>query len=111
MAHCVADYWQDCVLDASRIFTLECVADGGKGTAENNERATALFEDEATGDLPRYRLAQLRGPKNTPVSEVMQVFARRIAQALNAPERAGARALARQAAKDAATKPSRPPVI
>ena len=111
MAHCVADYWQDCVLDASRIFTLDSVADGGKGTAENNERATALFEDEETGDLPRYRLAQLRGPKNTPVSEVMQVFARRIAQALNAPERAGARALARQAAKDAATKPSRPPVI
>lgn len=111
MGHCVADYWEDCVLDASRIFALERVADGGTGAAESNERATALFEDEAIGDLPRYRLAQLRGPKNAPVSEAMQDFARRIAPALNAPQRAERRALARQAAKDAATKPSHPPVV
>ena len=117
MGHCVADYWDDCVLLASRIFALELVADGVGGRdddaecAGRTERATALFEDEAIGDLPRYRLAQLRGPKNASPSEAMQDFARRIAQALNAPERAERRALARQAAKDAATKPSRPPAV
>lgn len=111
MGHCVVDYWEDCVLDVSRIFALECVVDGHEGAAESNERATALFEDEAIGDLPRYRLAQLRGPKNAPASEAMQDFARRIAQELNLPEHAERRALARQAAKDAASKPSQPPVV
>jgi hypothetical protein len=111
MGHCVADYWDDCVLCASRIFALESVIDGHQGAAENSERATALFEDEAIGDLPRYRLAQLRGPRNVPVSEAMQGFARRLTRELNLPERAERRALARQAAKDAEKKPNQPPVV
>jgi hypothetical protein len=112
MCHCVADYWEDCVRRASRIFALESGAgssESGETGAEPHERATALFEDEAGGDLPRYGLAQLRGPNNVPASEAMQVFARRVARELNAPLYAERRALARQAARDA-EKPNRQPV-
>ena len=108
MHHCVADYWEDCVRQASRIFALESAA--GDAASERCERATALFADGAIGDLPRYRLAQLRGPNNAPASEAMQAFARRVEDELNAPARAERRALARQAAREAEIKPDRPPV-
>ena len=59
MCHCVAGYWEDCVRRASRSFALESAAGSGAGEVapEQCERTTALFEDEAIGDLPRYRLA------------------------------------------------------
>lgn len=105
MHHCVADYWEDCVRQASRIFALESAAGSGL-----SERATALFEDEAIGDLPRYVLGQLRGPSNASASEAMQAFARRVERELNTPACAERRLLARQAARDAESKPTQPPV-
>ena len=111
MCHCVADYWEDCVRSASRVFALEsgAASDAGEACPERRERATALFEDES-GDLPRYRLTQLRGLSNAPASEAMQAFARNVARELNAPSHAERRALARQAVRDAEIKPSRRPV-
>ena len=114
MRHCVADYWDDCVLLASRVFALESSRNEGddsdSGRTEGNERATALFEDAAPGSLPIYRLAQLRGAGNARVSEAMDAFAQRLEKELNAPQRAEGRALARQAAQDAVVSERKPPV-
>lgn len=101
MRHCVADYWEGCVRRASRVFALESGPGGGEGEAcsDRRERATALFEDEAGGALPRYRLTQLRGPRNAPASKAMHAFARRVAHELNAPSYAGRRALASRGIK------------
>ena len=111
MRHCVADYWEDCVTNASRIFALASTMDAGGGDASpaQCERATALFEDVASGDLPRYRLAQLRGPQNAPASEAMRAFAERVGREMNAPACAGRRELARQAARGAVVDPRRAP--
>lgn len=111
MCHCVAEYWEDCVKNASRIFALASATGSGIGDVApaHRERATALFEDVAIGDLPRYRLAQLRGPENAPVSEAMLAFAERVGRQMNMPALAGRRELARQATRCAEIVPAQVP--
>lgn len=80
MHHCVAHYWHACRDQGTRIFALAIGA----------ERATAEYRfllSEA-----RFALAQLRGPYNGEASRPMAAFARSVETALNALERAPARA-------------------
>lgn len=73
MRHCVATYWDDCVVKGTRIFHLQ-------GT--DGEEATAEYRlDEDFDGIP-FDLEQLRGPDNVPVSHAMESFALAIASAI-----------------------------
>lgn len=100
MRHCVADYWEDCVLNASRVFSLRRVL------PDQAERATAFYE--RVGEV--YALTQLRGPGNVLVSAAMQHCAVALEVTINADELAGQRLLAWQAAGQAARQPVREPL-
>ncbi|MCX8086941.1 MAG: HIRAN domain-containing protein [Rhodocyclaceae bacterium] len=79
MRHCVASYWPQC-LKGDRIFALRLA---------NGARATAQYELGAhprDPHLSRYRLVQLRGPRNADVDAAMQAWARDIERRLNAPD-------------------------
>lgn len=89
MCHCVADYWEGCMLSACRVFALHRVS------ADQQERATAFYEPVAEG----YVLTQLRGPSNALVGSAMQQCANALVTALNADELAGQRLLALQVAR------------
>jgi hypothetical protein len=81
MHHCIADYWDDCVFKGYRVFSLTRQA----------EKATAMFELALASREPVYNLAQIRGVANVLVDAPMQLFAERLGEILNAPERASAR--------------------
>ncbi|KAA6182589.1 hypothetical protein F2Q65_17575 [Thiohalocapsa marina] len=79
MHHCVANYWDDCWREGTRIFALQL----------RRERATAEYAFSL--DTVTFSLAQLRGPCNAACSDAMSAFAEAVQEALNAPECALAR--------------------
>ena len=89
MHHCVAAYWSKCCTQGTRVFALAL------GSATGGERATAEYQ--FARPAARFTLVQLRGPCNAPASRPMAAFARTVQAALNAPERAAARAELAQA--------------
>ncbi|MBS0591285.1 MAG: PcfJ domain-containing protein [Proteobacteria bacterium] len=74
MHHCVADYWQQCVLAGTRIVHLE--------TAQG-ERATAEYEFAFAAQPPTFCLVQLRGPCNAEPTDAMEHLATTTEQQLN----------------------------
>ncbi len=79
MRHCVGGYWPEC-LTGDRIFALRL---------QNGARATVRYElgrHPHEPDVSRYRLIQLRGPRNAEVDGAMKAWAHRIGERLNAPD-------------------------
>ncbi|MEW5889136.1 MAG: HIRAN domain-containing protein [Pseudomonadota bacterium] len=85
MHHCAGSpaYWEASVA-GTRLFHLE--RRGERATAEYRAR---LREDVECDTV--YRLVQLRGPLNREASPELEAWARRVEEALNAPEGADAR--------------------
>ncbi|MGB0723539.1 MAG: HIRAN domain-containing protein [Gammaproteobacteria bacterium] len=83
MDHCVADYWHDCVFEGTRIFHL---------ARPSGARATAEYRFERHGEGGRFKLEQLRGPRNGEPDGVLAALADSLESALNAGERADSRA-------------------
>ncbi|MGD9889332.1 MAG: HIRAN domain-containing protein [Halothiobacillaceae bacterium] len=77
MQHCVADYWQECVRQCTRILHL---------TLEDGEQATAQFDADDARDDVVFHLEQLRGVANAEVSAAMETLASALQEALNAGE-------------------------
>jgi len=77
MHHCVADYWDDCLTEGTRIVHLQLP--GG-------ERATAEYVLQGGAHDPRFSLRQLAGPCNAAVSASMDHLAHTVLDLLNAPD-------------------------
>lgn len=96
MRHCVADYWDDCVLLAHRLFSVQST-DAESGL----ESGTALYVRE--GEV--YVLQDLRGVANVTSSQALWATAAALAEVLNDPARAAARQQAIDAAASARHAP------
>ncbi len=89
MHHCIDTYWENCVVDGCRVFSL--TFDSNEADGVGTRLATALYVPATDRLEAAYFLRDVRGPSNVDVDAPMRAFAERLLLALNAPENGPAR--------------------
>ncbi|MDO5505131.1 MAG: HIRAN domain-containing protein [Pseudoxanthomonas suwonensis] len=96
MSHCVGGYWNECTTQGDRILRLS-LPDGAQATAH-----VVLAGVDVDG--PRYALEDVRSRANAECSLVMWRWAQQVEDAINSPDREGARRQALRHARECASR-------